>query len=184
MGVWLGGAIFADIAVTQNFATVDRFLGGSGQRVGLARNWTQSGATASAFCCGGMRAKRIIFCLRTGSGLKLSVAAVLLFGSGFSGHGRQADAGLGVLLMLIDRCGSAFPPVTAGNDLAGADCATCLPENPSERKVLDLHGIYSGSEILKLLIGAALGRGFPGARRDTNHCAKKYATESNGNKRG
>ena len=55
LGVWLGAGIFADLAVTQNFQTVDRFLaapGSIGTTVELKRDRTRTGAEYPAPQCG------------------------------------------------------------------------------------------------------------------------------------
>jgi hypothetical protein len=176
LGGWLGAGVFADVAVTQNFQTVDRFLAQPG-----------SVATSVELAKIGRDRERVI--LRRNAGEENNVIfenwervelltggalfALLLFGA----RPNKVMLG-GVLLMLVVVAAQHFylsPTVTElGRQLAD------LPANdPLNTKFWTFHGIYSGAEILKLLVGFALAvRLSIGRRPDTEHFAKKYEASS------
>ena len=150
LGMWLGAAIFADLAVTRNFRTVDRFLVSPG-----------SGTIAGEIEKIGPERLRPI--LRRNAGeenntifedwesAELAIGAVLI-GLLFTG-GRPTPqllwlVGLMMAIVTIQRF-YLSPQVT---DL-GRQIADLSPKDPLNTRFWTFHGIYSGAEIAKLLLG-------------------------------
>ena len=153
IGMWLGAGIFADVAVTQNFQTVDRFLaqpasisaaaelnkiGRTRERAILRRNAAEEN---NAIFENWERVELVIGCL---------LLAVLLFGSRPNKY--MLAAALAMLAIVSVQHFFLSPEVTdLGRKLAD------LPANdPLVPKFWTFHGIYSGSEILKLVVGFGL----------------------------
>ncbi|MDP9170549.1 MAG: hypothetical protein M3N54_08035 [Acidobacteriota bacterium] len=175
LGAWLGAGVFADVAVTQNFQTVDRFLdrpgsvsssrelnsiGRARERLILRRN---AGEENNAIFENWERVELV-----AGIGLFF----ILLFGS------RPSKPMLaGALLMVLIVAVQHFLLSPAVTDL-GRQIADLPAENPLNAKFWTYHGIYSGAEILKLVVGAVLAVRLSIRRKqDPDHFAKKYATK-------
>ena len=135
VGIWLGAGVFADIAVTQNFTTVDRFLA----------TRTDDAARAS---------ERVL--LRRNAGEENNFI--------FANWERaELVAGLALLIIVL-RTGKLMPSLTiAMLCIVAVQHFWLSPEitelgrqDPVTPRFWTLHGIYSGSEILKLALGAGL----------------------------
>ena len=153
LGAWLGAGVFADFAVVQNFQTVDRFLADPGnvlaatelgkigrdrERVLLRRN---AGEENNFIFANWERAELV-----TG----IALLALLAFG------GQPDKPMLALVLALLAIVASQHfffsPRIT---DL-GRRIADLPPKDPLNTTFWTYHGIYSGVEILKLLVGAVL----------------------------
>ena len=153
LGVWLGAGIFADIAVTQNFQSVDRFL-------------AQPGSPFSSRELGTIRRDRVRFLLRRNAGEENNWMFV---------NWERAELVLGIALLLVLAAKPAAPKTTLAGAalmlaivvtqhfllsprvaLLGREMADLPAENFLSGRFWTLHGIYSGAEIVKLAIGAAL----------------------------
>jgi hypothetical protein len=153
LGVWLGGGIFADVAVIQNFQTVDRFL-------------ADPGSVLSAAELGRIGHERERALLRRNAGeennfifenwerAELAFGAVLLLVLALGGRPDKLMLGLTVAMIIIVAVQHFYlsPTVT---DL-GRQIADLPPSDPINNRFWTFHGVYSGSEILKLAIGAVL----------------------------
>ncbi|HVW86313.1 MAG TPA: hypothetical protein VHB50_16615 [Bryobacteraceae bacterium] len=183
LGTWLGAGIFADIAVTQNFQTVDRFLATPGSatttvelnQIGRARERVilrRNAGEENNFLFENWEWAELI--------LGGALTAVLLFGER-PNKWMLAAAGAMFLIVAVQRFWLT-PEVT---DL-GRQIADLSPKDPLNAKFWTLHGIYSGIEILKLVIGAALAiRLVNRSKLDRDHFAKEYdALMASGGKRG
>lgn len=152
LGMWLGAGIFADLAVTRNFSTVDRFLVSPG-----------SGTIASEIEKIGPERVRPI--LRRNAGeennsifedwesAELAIAAVLiglLFIGGKPSPQLLSMVGLMLAIVAVQRF--YLSPQVA--DL-GRQIADLSPKDPLNQRFWTFHGIYSGTEMAKLLIGLA-----------------------------
>lgn len=154
LGIWLGAAILADIAVTQNFQTVDRFL----EAPGTASASNEIAALGEA---------RVRALLRRNAGeennwlftnwerAELGLTAALLLAVLFD---RRASGKLaiglsaGIVLIVaaehfaltprIADLGRKIDELQAGDPLVGTFWA--------------LHGFYSGLDILKIVAGLVL----------------------------
>lgn len=172
MGLWLGAGILADVAVTQNFQTIDRFLSKPGsvstldalraiprdrERFILRRNAAEEN---NWIFLNWERAE-----LALGAGLFL----LLLFGE------RPQK-------LLIVLAAAMFLIVTAEHLLLtpwitefGRRVEDLSPADPGSRQFWMLHGIYSGLDILKILLGAAFAVRVSVKRKaDPNHFVREY----------
>jgi hypothetical protein len=153
LGAWLGAGAFADFAVTQNFETVDRFLQEPGSNMTLAE-LTKIGAD------------RVRPILRRNAGeennhlfadwenvelLAGATLIALLFVGGMRSNLALSLAGAMLFIVAAQRV--FLSPEVA--DL-GRRIADLPASDPLNRDFWRFHNIYSGSEILKLLIGLGL----------------------------
>jgi hypothetical protein len=135
IGFWLGAGVLADLAVTQNFTAVDRFLS----------TRTDDGTRAS---------ERIL--LRRNAGEENNFI--------FS-NWERAEIALGLaLLLIVLRTGRLMPGltiamlaiVTVQHFWLSPEITDLGRQDPVTPYFWTLHGIYSGIEILKLALGAGL----------------------------
>jgi len=153
LGAWLGASILTDVAVTQNFQAVDRFLQSPGDAgtsaqlnaIGQARERTilrRHAAEENNWIF--LNWERVEFAI--GGGL------FLLFLVG--GKPRRTTLALSlVLLGIVAAEHFLLTPAITGlgrivDDLPATD--------PQYRKFWMLHGFYSGLDILKMLVGFVL----------------------------
>lgn len=176
LGAWLGAAVFADIAATQNFAAVDRFLaepgslhtsvelnqiGRSRERLILRRN---AGEENNGIFENWERAELI-------AGTVLF--ALLLFGA----RPNKMMLGLTLLLLAIVAVQHFYlsPQVT---DL-GRRIADVPASDPLNAKFRTFHGVYSGSELLKLVVMLGFAARLAIRRKmDPDHFVKEFDTET------
>jgi hypothetical protein len=176
LGTWLGAGVFADIAVTQNFRTVDRFLAAPGSvmtsaelnRIGRERERAilrrNAGEENNAIFENWERAELLI---------GITLFGLLVFGSR---PNKTMLAAAMLMLVIVTVQHFLLSPAIA--DLGRK--VTDLPANdPLATRFWTFHGIYSGSEITKLVIGAALAarlaiRGKPNA----HHFAQQHGAET------
>jgi hypothetical protein len=173
LGVWLGAGILTDIAVTQNFQTVDRFLESPG-----------SATTSAQLNRIGRAEERVI--LRRNAGeennwiflnwergelaLGGALFVLLLFGS------RPQKLMLGfcaAMLLIVTVQHFLLAPQIAD---IGRRVDDLPPGDPGVRKFWLLHGLYSGLEILKLVVGFAFAVRLSVRKQiDQNHFVREYA---------
>lgn len=171
--MWLGAGIFADVAVTQNFQTVDRFLTAPGststsielnqigrprERVILRRN---AGEENNFLFENWERAEIILGAL---------LLATLIFGE--RPNKLMLSAALAMWVIVGVQHFLLSPEVTEmGRRMAD------LPDDAAlTKRFWMFHGIYSGSEILKLLVGFGLTvRLCKRPKADPDLFAKEYA---------
>ncbi len=153
VGVWLGAGVFADLAVIRNFETVDRFLAAPGSMLAAAE-------------LGKIGRERERALLRRNAGeennyifenwerAELIIGLVLLFVLAFGGRPDTLMLSMALAMMILVAIQHFYlsPTVT---DL-GRQIADLPPKHPLNDRFWMFHGIYSGVEILKLLMGAAL----------------------------
>ncbi len=152
LGLWLGAGIFADIAVTRNFNTVERFLANPGtasaaneidaigrdrereilrrnaaeENNGIFHDWERAELVIGA-------AVIALLALERAAAIDLAIAAVMI-------------AIVAVQTLALS------PRISA----LGRLIPSMPPGDPAVAHFWTMHGIYSGSEILKLLFGFAL----------------------------
>jgi hypothetical protein len=152
VGLWLGAGILADIAVTRNFNTVERFLANPG-----------SASTASEIDAIGRDREREILrrnAAEENNGIfhdweraELVVGAALIALLALE-RARVIDLAIagGMIAIVAVQALALSPRIAALGRL--------IPSVPAGDPVVahfwTMHGIYSGSEILKLLLGFAL----------------------------
>lgn len=158
LGLWLGAGVCVDLLVTQNFATVDRFIAAPGSpgatalvkqdgaksiRFILRRNaaeenawifekweWTQMGVATGLFCLilFGERRRVVLALVLIPAMLAIIVLQNVLLTPRVASLGREIDE---------------IPAREQVN-------------NPTVSEFWGFHGVYSGCEILKLLLGIGL----------------------------
>jgi hypothetical protein len=159
LGAWLGASVLADVAVTQNFQTVDRFLevpgnpstsielnavGRARERVILRRNAAEENNWIF------LNWERIE--LAIGVGLFL----LLLFGEKPRIGERPLKSVLALSLVMLAIVFAEHFPLTPEITRLGRSVDDLPATSPEYRKFWALHGLYSGLDILKILVGFAL----------------------------
>ena len=150
LGIWLGAGILADVAVTQNFQTVDRFLADPGNT-----------ATSIRLAEIGRARERVI--LRRNAGeennwifenwerVEIFVGAGLFLLLAFGERPHKLTLGLAAAMLVIVAA-EHFLLTPQIIDL-GRRIDDLPPADPATKKFWMLHGFYSGLDILKLLAG-------------------------------
>lgn len=160
LGLWLGAGVFADVAVTRNFGTVDRFLANPGT----------SEAANEIAALGHDRARDL---LRRNAGeennslftdwerTELAIGAVLIALLAFGRAGSASVALASSMFAIVAVQDFALSPAIAA---LGRVVPSLPAGDPAVAHFWTMHGIYSGIEILKLAIGFVLaGRLFMAA---------------------
>ena len=174
LGAWLGGSILTDVAVTQNFRTVDRFLEAPGnpgtsaqlnaagrarERVILRRNAAEENNWIF------LNWERFEFAL--GGGLFL----LLLFGD------RPQILMLALSLIMLAAIAVEHFLLTPGITDLGRVIDDLPTTDPRYGKFWILHGFYSGLDILKMLVGFGLAARMIIRRKpDRELFAREYAS--------
>ena len=140
LGAWLGASILVDVAVTQNFHAVDRFLQSapsdtrSQQRVVLRRNAAEENA--------------VIFL--GWENVEFAVGAALAWLVYLEGSQRKTSLTAAVLLLAIVAAQHFL--LTPRINSLGSIVEEIPSSDPRYRSFWMMHGIYSGLEILKMLM--------------------------------
>jgi hypothetical protein len=156
--LWLGAAASIDFLVAENFSTVDSFLADPGGRAASAR-------------IGDLGRDSVRFLLRRNAGeenarifevwewAQLGLGAIF-FTLLVAGERPPASTLVMVPLMLLIVVAQRFfltPQVIALGRQMDDLPATALANNPIVTQFWTFHGVYSGLEILKLLLGIGVG---------------------------
>ena len=173
LGLWLGAGIVTDVTVTTNFSTVDRFL-------------QSPGSIATSIELNKIGRDRLREILRRNAGeennyifenfelAELGLGAVLFFVLLFGDRPQISMLAFTAVMEVIVGVQHFFlsPQITAlGRQIVGLAKST-----PEYQRFWMFHGIYSGSEILKLVIGIAFFlRLVIRQKPDPNQFAKEYA---------
>jgi len=142
LGAWLGAAILADVAVTQNFQAVDRFLptvgmdasGRASQRVLMRRNAADENAW--------------IFMNWERAQFVIGALFVLLLWKG----GRAGTMALPVTILVLGILVAEHFLLTPQIIALGGNVDRLPQGDVQYRKFWILHGLYSGLDILKMLL--------------------------------
>jgi hypothetical protein len=153
LGMWLGGGIFADFAVIQNFDTVDRFLLEPGSILSAAE-LVKIGRDRERVLLRRNAGEENTFLFQNWERAELLLGTLLLLVLAFGSRPEKLSLSLTLAMMAIVAVQHFyFTPVVA--DL-GRQIADLPPKHPLNDRFWMLHGISSGAEICKLLIGAGL----------------------------
>jgi hypothetical protein len=173
LGAWLGASVLADVAVTQNFQTIDRFLEAPGDpgtsiqlnEVGRAREriiLRRNAAEENNWLF--VNWERVEFVI--GGGLFL----LLLFGE------RPQKSLLGASLAMLAIVAVEHFLLTPGITNIGRTVDNLPPTDPVSKRFWLMHGIYSGLDILKMLIGFGMAARLAIRRKpDKDAFAREYA---------
>jgi hypothetical protein len=172
LGIWLGAGIFADIAVLQNFRTVDRFLSDPGT-VKTATDLHKIGRPLERELLRRNAAEENNYLFEnwewTELFLGVGLLATLFFGERPNKLMMSAALTMWVIVM-VQRFGLT-PQVTE----LGRRIADLPAGDPLNRTFWTFHGLYSGAEVLKLGVGMALAaRLSVRGRPDPNQFAKEF----------
>lgn len=143
IGVWLGAGILADVAVTQNFQAVDRFLAGhSAQETALERPLLRRNA-----------AEENAWIFTNWERAELVLGVGLLFCLLREGHSRRLAA---LCLAMVAMVAAEHFFLTDAIIELGRRVDDLAPTDPAVQHFWILHGIYSGLDLLKLAVGFGL----------------------------
>jgi hypothetical protein len=179
LGGWLGAGTFADFAVTQNFQTVDRFLASPGSNV-IAMELEKIGADRERPILRRNAGEENGFLFRGWETAELAIGAAVigLLLVGGKRSGLVLSPAVLMLLIVVAQRFYLSPEVT---DLGRriADLSAADPRGPQlNSQFWTAHGIYSGLEIFKLLLGAFLAvlLVLP-HKRDLSHAGHEHEPE-------
>lgn len=149
----MGTAVFADIAVTQNFQTVDRFLLNPGTPAAAAEI-RELGRDRVRALLRRNAGEENNFLLENGERAQLALAVLVLAFIVRDPEAGKAGLGiaLGLLIVLVIQHFFLSPQVAE----LGRRIELLPASDPLVKHFWMLHGFYSGLEILKLLAGAVL----------------------------
>lgn len=152
LGAWLGASVLADVAVTQNFQTVDRFLQSPGS-VSTSTVLRQIPRDRERFILRRNAAEENNWIFLNWERVQL-VLGSLLFLLLLFGERPQwlMMAACGAMLLIV--AGEHFFLTSLITDL-GRKVDDLPATDPQSREFWILHGVYSGLDILKMLVGLA-----------------------------
>jgi hypothetical protein len=157
LGGWLGAATFADFAVTQNFQTVDRFLHSPGSNV-TATELQQIGADRERLILRRNAGEENGFLFQGWETAELAIGTVLIALLLVGGERSGLSIAPAILMFAIVAAQRFYlsPEVTSlGRTIA--DLSAGDPRGPQlDSRFWTAHGLYSGLEIIKLLLGTFL----------------------------
>ena len=173
--MWLGAGIFADIAVTQNFQTVDRFLSAPGS-VGAAVELNKIGRPREREILRRNAGEENNFLFENWERMEIILGVALLATLFFGERPNKPmlAAAISMWLIVLIQHFALSPQVTE----MGRKIADLPPGDPLNKTFWMFHGIYSGSEILKLLVGFGLAiRLSRKGKTDPNQFAKEFEAQ-------
>ena len=187
IGIWLGASILTDIAVTQNFQTVDRFLAAPGNPATSAE-LNQIGRPLERAILRRNAAEENNFLFTNWERSELALGSLLFLILVFGDRPRKLLMGLSLAMLVIVAAEHFLltPPIV---DL-GRVIDELPPASPVYKRFWMLHGAYSGLDILKMLLGAAFAFRLVVRRApDKDHFVKEYekmnaVPVTQGNRRG
>lgn len=172
VGAWLGAGILADVAVTQNFQTVDRFLQKPGS-VSTSAALREIPRTRERFILRRNAAEENNWIFLNWERTELVLGAGLFLLLVFGERPQRLMIAMCVALFVIVAAEHFFltPLIT---DLGRK--VDDLPANdPQSREFWILHGVYSGLDILKILVTAVFAVRLAIKRKpDPNHFVREY----------
>jgi hypothetical protein len=152
VGAWLGASVLADIAVTQNFQTVDRFLKAPGS-VSTSRELNKTGRDQARFILRRNAGEENNWIFTNWERVELGLGGLLFILLLFGDKPQKLLLILSlamVFIVAIEHFGLTPRIVQLGrrvDDLPASD--------PVAKRFWMLHGLYAGLDILKLLVGMA-----------------------------
>jgi hypothetical protein len=173
LGAWLGASILTDVAVTQNFQTVDRFLAAPGDP-GTSDQIHQIGRPVMRSILRRNAAEENNWIFLNWERVELALAGGLFLLFLFADRPHKLALGItGLMLWIV--FGEHFlltPRITA----LGRIIDYLPPTDPDYKTFWIFHALYSGLDILKMLAGFVLGVRLTVRRRpDREQFAREYA---------
>jgi hypothetical protein len=158
LGLWLGAAASIDFLVAQNFSTIDPFISAP-ESQSASSQMKQAGQKSIRFILRRNAAEENARIFKTWEWSQFGIATVL-FILILSGEKPPLSALLLIPAMFIIVLLQHFiltPQVVSLGRKVDEIPATQLLGNPTVSRFWTFHGIYSGCEILKLLLGIGVG---------------------------
>lgn len=152
LGLWLGAGIFADIAVTRNFNTIERFLANPGT-TGTANEIDAIGRDREREILRRNAAEENNGIFHDWEHVELAIGAALIALLALERAPLLDLAIAGAMIATVAVQTLALSPRIAA---LGRLIPSMSPGDPAVAHFWTMHGIYSGSEILKLLFGFSL----------------------------
>jgi hypothetical protein len=153
LGAWLGAGAFADFAVTQNFQTVDRFLEAPGTP-SASQELNAFGRSREREILRRNAAEENNFLFTNWERFEIVLGAALLAALFFGERPTPGRLTAALAMWLIVGVQHFwFSPTVAG---LGRQIDGLPADAPLVKTFWMYHGFYSGSEILKLLVGLGL----------------------------
>jgi hypothetical protein len=179
LGAWLGASILADLAVTQNFQAVDRFLDAPGNAKTSAQ-LNEIGRARARIVLRRNAGEENNWIFLNWERLELAIGGalflLLLFGD------RPPDKSvLAVCLAMLGIVVAEHLLLTPRITGLGRLVDDLPPTDPAYKTFWLLHGFYSGLDILKMLIGFGLaGRLMVRRKHDRDLFAREYVARTAG----
>ena len=154
LGAWLGASILTDVAVTQNFQTVDRFLLTPGN-AGTIIQLNDVGRARERLILRRNAAEENNWIFLNWERLELVIGGSLFLLILFGGRPQKSLLAICLALLGIVAVEHLFltPQITG----LGRLIDDLPPTDPQSRTFWVLHGIYSGVDILKMLVLLGFG---------------------------
>jgi len=176
LGIWLGAGIFADFAVTRNFRQVEGFVADPGS-VSASVEMNQVGRARERLILRRYVGELNNSIFESWEWAELALGSVLIAVLFFDRPSKLILASpVAMLVIVLVQRFYLTPEVAAlGRKLADIP-ADAVAKSPLNTTFWTLHGIYSGVEILKLLVGFALGARLAiRPKADPNYFVKQFA---------
>lgn len=148
LGAWLGAGILADVAVTQNFQTVDRFLAAPGNTATAIR-LTEIGRVRERVILRRNAGEENNWIFENWERVEIFMGIGLFLLLAFGDRPQQLTLALAATMLVIV-VAEHFLLTPQIIDL-GRRIDDLPPADPATKKFWMLHGFYSGLDILKLL---------------------------------
>jgi hypothetical protein len=173
IGVWLGAGVLADVAVTQNFQAVDRFLQAPGS-VSTSAALNAVGRDKERFILRRNAAEENNWIFLNWERVELALGGLLFLLLLFGERPQKLLIVLCAAMFLIV-AGEHFYLTPMITDL-GRRVEDLPAADPDVKTFWILHGFYSGFDILKLLLGVAFAVRLAIKRKpDQDHFVREYA---------
>lgn len=173
LGAWLGASILADVAVTQNFQAVDRFLASPGNP-GTSDRLNEIGRARERVILRRNAAEENNWIFLNWERVELALGAGLFLLFLFGDRPQKLPLALSCAMFAIVAAEHFLltPRITA----LGRVIDDLSQTDPEYGKFWVLHGFYSGLDLLKMLAGFILAARLAVRRRpDREQFAREYA---------
>lgn len=150
MGVWLGAGLYTDVVVTENFRTIDAFLQTPGN-VAVSAELNKVGRDQERLMLRRNASEENTWIFTNWERVEVLIGGMLFLVLLFGGRPQKMLLGLCLLMAAVVAIQHFFllPPIA---DIGRR--VDFLPDSdPESVKFWRLHGVYSGLEILKTLLG-------------------------------
>jgi hypothetical protein len=152
LGAWLGGSILTDVAVTQNFKTIDTFLQTPGN-IAASAELNRIGRDQERLLLRRNAGEENTWIFLNWERVEIAIGGVLFLVLLFGGRPQRLLLAL-CLAMTAVVAGQHFFLLAPIADI-GRRVDYLPASDPESVKFWRLHGVYAGLEIAKILLGSA-----------------------------